>query len=1632
MSLIIQHNMPLLNAQNKYKVNTGNKAKSTEKLSSGYRINKAADDAAGLTISEKMRRQIRGLDKGTQNGQDGISWVQTGDGALNEVHDILHRMKELTVQSLNDTNTDEDRAALQAEMDALQSEIDRITDTTQFNTKNIFADHEPTYYQFEGNVQWNQSLRHIITAGDNDLVIQYTPDDTSGTKTVSITVPAGEYTTQELTDEIEDALIASGASEEGIVVEYTNDGTFNIGVEGGQKVEEITGELAYLLYDTYKGGSVGALIGTTSFPSDELPLTITDQNNDISFDIEYFDGTKDNVSISLTPGSYTRPQLIEVLNNALVGTRVEAKAYGTGIKLGSDEAIITGFKGDMFKIDGGVNPYTSIFYDNVKYGSIEMTSAVFKGGAVIPENPKDEEHKTFNIGTSNNVLTFTANDSNTPITITIPEDEYTVYQMRDKLNELFAASGLELNATVYDTTSSNSNGYYGIEIVSTVKGAVSKVGLDSTSSAYNTLFVTREYNSYHNDAVVNRDTKDNAQAYFKGSKTFDTDLTINDSNNEFKISLTHNGTVNEYVITLDNHTYSADGLRTEIDDKLNGSNALAGYKGLIDVTLDNGTIKLTATENSGITVLNVEAVTGDDGYDNIFVGKDTKVTYTSVSNTGTSTTKPSITLNTEMVNGTTKIDFSNSELVVNVNGVDKTVTLPTGDNITESQITSAINKQLEEKTLTTTNRFSDLTNVKGTTTYRNFSYDGMSGDTSVSYKIYHETGSADTNEGSLEVSNSKPAVVEMAVAVPSSMTIDNSNNALQITINDTTKAITLSNNTYSRSGIVSELQKKIDGVFGTGVGGAIVSLNSDNELVFTARMGQYTDGRKTNIGFDTGTSSFIAALHTNNSAGYVDTNAMLETINITAGSTFSFDYEENGVPKTANITFDSTQSYTRDSFVALLNQKFDEAGVNITAMKNGTKLRLITDAKGDNNSVSYSTYTGGTAVESIFGPMVIKEPATGTANCDIQEKIIIDSSTNQFNITVNGQSYNLTLTENANGYSRSEFVDELNKQFLVNNVPIKVELSGNRLKYTTTTEGSDSSFAITYDTGGSSMIAIYGQKSVTYPGVKAEFNSNGQLVLTGTQNGGSLSVNSNTGSVFQEPDVTVIDKSVYKGEGYYSNIYSSVNGVNIGTDVVIDQYNDDLQFKYYTNGTAKNVSVVLQQKTYSHNELAAELQSQIDSQVGADQLEVTVDDTGVTITAKNVGSKYYMLKKDFSGGFYDKVMCTCVENTMTCTPNNYNGSAARDTAFTVGRKDVKNNDVEIKAGINDTLSIDFTYIEKGTNAVTEKTLVMTLDTGVYKGTGLKNMIQEKLNDALAAEGYAENMIEVGIGNVSTGVVGANDATALNFKLSNSVRLPGNGTYIIDGVSGNAAFSVFYQTDGELIPAYVKGAKDISNGVSIVDGENELSFDVEGVNYAITLAAGDYTADEIIAEVNNQLTTAGAPVVAEMEDGVLKISHSKLGERKIENITGGAKQALFFNEKGEIGEEEKIHIQLSSEVGDYVTIDRPIVNTVSLGINSIAITRPKYANKALSRIDAAVEMLSTIRSDFGAKQNRLEHAMTSNKNASENTQAAESRLRDLDMADEMVKYSKDSILMQAGEAVMAHAMTDAEGILRLLQ
>ncbi|MDF2656581.1 MAG: flagellin domain protein [Bacillota bacterium] len=220
----INHNIAALNTYRQLSGNTGATSKSLEKLSSGLRINRAGDDAAGLAISEKMRGQIRGLDQASRNASDGISLIQTAEGALNETHSILQRMRELAVQASNDTNTTEDRKNIQDEMDELNKEIDRIAETTQFNTKNLL----------DGSMGINKDATANINANDSVKTL-------SGT--VAVLAASGTALT-DLTDKDGNSLgIASGDK---IEVSYVVNGvtkTDTLDVTGSSDLADLLGKI---------------------------------------------------------------------------------------------------------------------------------------------------------------------------------------------------------------------------------------------------------------------------------------------------------------------------------------------------------------------------------------------------------------------------------------------------------------------------------------------------------------------------------------------------------------------------------------------------------------------------------------------------------------------------------------------------------------------------------------------------------------------------------------------------------------------------------------------------------------------------------------------------------------------------------------------------------------------------------------------------------------------------------------------------------------------------------------------------------------------------------------------------------------------------------------------------------------------------------------------------------------------------------------------------------------------------------------------------------------------------------------------------------------------------------------------
>ena len=305
--MVVQHNLTAMNANRMLGITTNAQSKATEKLSSGYKINRAADDAAGLSISEKMRKQIRGLDKASSNAEDGVSAVQTAEGALTEVHSMLQRMNELAVQASNGTNSSTDRQAIQDEISQLTTEIDRVAETTKFNES----------YLLKGD---NAKTKNVYMEGhDAGLKGTLTDEATSATFTVkggdldagkSVTIGGKEYTIGASVDEGKKML---GATYDGSVKAKINGVEYTLVANGNE--DTAANKLEKATIEAMIKGGVTVEVGGKS------ATVLTDGNTD---------GIDDNDSSVITAAKAVELMTTELTAANNIGTVDHAATVATG------------------------------------------------------------------------------------------------------------------------------------------------------------------------------------------------------------------------------------------------------------------------------------------------------------------------------------------------------------------------------------------------------------------------------------------------------------------------------------------------------------------------------------------------------------------------------------------------------------------------------------------------------------------------------------------------------------------------------------------------------------------------------------------------------------------------------------------------------------------------------------------------------------------------------------------------------------------------------------------------------------------------------------------------------------------------------------------------------------------------------------------------------------------------------------------------------------------------------------------------------------------------------------------------------------------------------------------------------
>lgn len=328
----INNNTSALKTYNIYQRNTNKTSKIMEKLSSGFRINKADDDAAGLSISEKMRSQIRGLNRALKNIQDGISFIQVSDGGLNNIKNPpILRLHELAVKAANDTLSTSDRNTIQQEVDQICNEITKIVEVTQFNKQQAIEDDYSRKSIVNGSVNLSAGVSIITGYNDN---LQFSVDDVD----YQITLDPGTYSADDLEFMFNDKLWEIDPL---FFAEMIN-GRLKLTAYGKDTFDNFSGNAVSLLYDINLGSGAN-LIGTSIFNGG---ITIEDKNNTLNF-------SYDSVSeqIELTIGDYTQDEICEEIRSKLVDAGVEDVSVSINenknLVISSAYHSITGLYGDM-------------------------------------------------------------------------------------------------------------------------------------------------------------------------------------------------------------------------------------------------------------------------------------------------------------------------------------------------------------------------------------------------------------------------------------------------------------------------------------------------------------------------------------------------------------------------------------------------------------------------------------------------------------------------------------------------------------------------------------------------------------------------------------------------------------------------------------------------------------------------------------------------------------------------------------------------------------------------------------------------------------------------------------------------------------------------------------------------------------------------------------------------------------------------------------------------------------------------------------------------------------------------------------------------------------------------------------
>lgn len=1423
----------LMNSKRK---TTNKLQKSLEKLTSGYQINRAADDAAHLAISEKMRSAIAGLEQGTRNINDGISYLHSQDGSSQEIHNILHRLEELALQAANGPYEELDRDAINCEYQQLLDEIGQITDTANFNGVPLFEKHMEAYGLQEGFV--DHDLPITIDSTNTPLVIGYRVDGIK--KEYSVDIPFGTYEAEELADLIDTELYKKAPN---LIIGLNIDNQFTMQVEPG-RLDYIGGPGASLFFDAKIGSSDGYLLGVTVFQSDNAKLQIFSGENDVmSFRL----GNDDTLySITLDPGKYTRGELIDHINEKIADAGIPGnvravpennKDGGKIIGLASTDTL-TGLAGNFIKMDNKSSP----IYDIACYGYTNNTQSVLTGKKVLGTN--------IDIIRGRNDY-FTLDLKWYGDNGTAESRRVTVKLLDDGVNEKTYASPFDLVQRVNEqlgsdlpfTAAISSSGT--LEIKSDQYGSKCKVDLVESAApgpymVYD-LFDAGNLRKLTPSQVTSQFTP----ASLTSKKTLEASILIPADENELSFTLKTDSGNKTMNISLAAGTYTASSLQTALNSAVAGS-----YPDLADkvkFTVGN-TVSLSAVEFDGADIQSITASSSASAYSRLIGG----VYYTDSYSISQGREESYQSASGTMPSGAPAVSSTSGSSVNVVNYVDKTSSTNQrqANYLNYSKVTPSIKNGYEKEINNGESFVGDVTveEYPATMTLSNvmtqFTADGVSRrEINLALSIKDKNGtsnlniripsgstknqalsainaglgsyaSATLNNNDLVITTaSKGADVQIAcgdctmaysasknslasnadavidaehnrVYIPSTLTVpdvasqlpytvDDSNDRLIFKAGATNYDLTLSHKTYSSAAeIAAELNAKIAASDG-GTSKTTVSVgNGGKALVFK--------GPANESGTVTMNSSSTCNIYktkvvtaTAGNPNYNPATGKIENPSKMVAAGFDSHFPMTVTSANNTITFDYTSPTDGTRNITIVIPD----GTYQTPAEAAAKISDVIAADPDLSSIISASYVSSGSDKGLVFKTV--NGGDGYRLSNMGGTAGLDKYIRKASVGSGG-----TVDPATNKVLYSASVTNSNFSSLFSGNGIEVTAANKHVALTVNGTAVEFDLAEGDYSGTAGMNNILSQLQAGFAGSGVTVSVSGTTLSIVTDNKGSsqrIAMNgSNTSVIFKQPKSIAKESTISRDDRR-----CAITGKNkIGTMEIFDCENT-MSFDYSVEAGGHLVSgtadLTIPAGTYTADTLAAALQTAIDGKLGTDQLTVSASNGYISIVGATPSDTRAV--NNFKGRLFDKVFQNASYSSVQIHTETAGTSSGSKVSYIVGRNElqpeskdelVSGKNVTIYTDLNDTVVFDLHYGGE------DHKIEFKIPAGDYTPRELANAIEKagraeiaKLTD-YTGQKFPDDFFNASIGLSELGVAENNTGISSSGKLVLWCKLPDDG------------------------------------------------------------------------------------------------------------------------------------------------------------------------------------------------------------------------------------------------------------------